>query len=162
MANIIKSTITINAPAEKVWENLMNPENLKHWLTGFLSAEHLAGNLGEAGSTSKLRFMERDKEVEILETVLFSKLHQQYTFSMAHDSFSAESDFRLVSFGHRTELIQTVHFHPKNFFFKLFLPIIKGAMKKRNLTELLKLKNFIENAERETRNAERGTLNAKR
>ena len=144
MSSIIKVTTTINAPAEMVWENMMNTENLKHWLTGFRSAEHLTGNIGETGSTSKLRFMERGKEIEVLETVLFSKQHQQFTSRMEQNSFSVESDFRLVSFGHRTELIQTVNFQPKNFFMKLLLPIIKGAMKKRNLNELLKLKNFIE------------------
>jgi uncharacterized protein YndB with AHSA1/START domain len=144
MASITKLTTTINAPAEMVWENLMNPENLKHWLTGFLSAEHLTGSIGEPGSTGKLRFMERGKEVEILETVLSVKQHQQFTSRMEHPSFSVESDFRLVSFGPRTELIQTVHFQPKKFFMKLLLPMIKGEMKKRNLNELLKLKNFIE------------------
>lgn len=144
MANITKVTTTINAPAEVVWENLMNPENLKHWLTGFVSAEHLTGEAGEPGSTSKLKFVEGGREIEVLETVLFNKLHQQYTFSMEHKSFSAESDFRLVSFGNRTELIQTVNFRPKGFFMKLLLPLLKGQMKKRNLNELLKLKNFIE------------------
>src|SRR5262245_55238839 len=113
MASITKVTTTINAPVEIVWKNMMNPENLKHWLTGFVAAEHLTGNMGEAGSTSKLRFMERGKELEILETVLFSNPHQQFTSRMEQNSFSIENDFRLVSFGHRTELIQTVNFQPK-------------------------------------------------
>jgi ligand-binding SRPBCC domain-containing protein len=144
MASIIKVTTTINAPVEIVWDKLMDPENLKHWVTGFQSVEHLTGNIGEAGSTSKLRFMERGKEVEILETVLSCKPCQQYTSSMEHSSFTAESDFRLVSFGHRTDLVQTVNFRPKSFLMKLLLPIVKGAMKKRNLNELSRLKDFIE------------------
>ena len=36
-----KVTITINKPVEKVWELFMNPDNLKHWLTGFVSSEHI-------------------------------------------------------------------------------------------------------------------------
>ena len=55
MSNMIKVTITINQPAEKVWELFMNPDNLQHWLTGFVSAEHLSGNIGETGSVSNNR-----------------------------------------------------------------------------------------------------------
>lgn len=144
MASIIKVTTTINSTSQKVWENLMNPNNLKHWLTGLLSVKHLTGTIGEAGSTSQLKFMERGKEIEVKETVLFSNPNQQYTFRMEAATFSTENDIRLVSFGNRTELIQTVQFSPNGFFMKLLTPFIKGEIKKRMLTELLKLKNFIE------------------
>src|SRR5262245_13921448 len=102
MASIIKVTTTINASPQKVWENFMNPNNLKYWLTGFVSAQHLTGTVGETGSTSKLKFMERGKEMELTETVLFSNPPQQYTSRMEHTSFAAETDIRLVSFGNRT------------------------------------------------------------
>jgi carbon monoxide dehydrogenase subunit G len=144
MANIIKVTITINAAPQTVWEDLMNPDNLRHWLTGFVSAKHLSGTIGEAGSISQLKFMERGKEMEVTETVLFSNPDQQYTFRMESVSFSTENDIRLISFGNRTELIQTVQFQPNGFFMKLLAPLIKGVMKKRMLNELLKLKSFIE------------------
>jgi len=144
MANLIKVTTTINAPIENVWVVLMNPHNLQHWLTGFVSVKHVSGIIGEAGSTSQLKFMERGKEMDITETVWFVKPQQQYTSKMTHDTFETESDIRLISFGHRTELIQTVQFSPKGFAMKLFMPIMKGVMKKRMANELLKLKNFIE------------------
>lgn len=144
MASIIKVSTTINTYPETVWENLMNPDNLKFWLTDFLSAEHLTDKKGEEGSKSRLRFNERGKEIEVIETVLLSKPHQQYNSRMEHPAFAIENDMRLVSFGQRTELIQTVQFQPKSFITKLFLPLMKGAMKKRSLNELLKLKHFIE------------------
>ena len=141
---MIKVTISINRPAEKVWELFMNPENLQHWLTGFVSAEHLSGNIGETGSVSKLKFMERGKIMELTETVLIAKPNQQYAFTMKHETFETETDVRFISFGQRTEMIQTVQFSPKGFFMKLFMPMIKGAMKKRMANELLKFKNFAE------------------
>jgi uncharacterized protein YndB with AHSA1/START domain len=144
MANIIKVTITINQPAEKVWELFMNPDNLKIWLTGFVSAEHLSGNIGEIGSVNKLKFMERGKAMEVTETVLVAKPNQQYAFIMKHATFETETDIRFISFGHRTEMIQTVQFFPKGFLMKLFMPIIKGAMKKRMANELFSFKNFAE------------------
>jgi uncharacterized protein YndB with AHSA1/START domain len=144
MVNMIKVTITINHPAEKVWELFMNPGNLQHWLTGFVSAEHISGRIGETGSVSKLKFMERGKVMEVTETVLIAKPNQQYAFTMKHKTFEAETDIRFISFGQRTEMIQTVQLFPKKFFMKLLMPIVKGEMKKRMANELFKLKNFIE------------------
>lgn len=141
---MIKVTITINKPVEKVWELFMNPDILKHWLTGFVSTEHISGNVGETGSVSKLKFMERGKLVEVTETVVSATPNQQYTFEMDHNDFHAKTDIRLVSFSSRTEFIQTVQFFPKGFIMKLMMPIIKGAMKKQMTNELLNLKNFIE------------------
>ena len=144
MSNMIKVTITINQPAEKVWELFMNPDNLQHWFTGFVSAEHLSGNIGETGSVSKLKFMERGKVMEVTETVLIAKPNQQYAFEMRHDTFETETDIRFISFGQRTEMVQTVQFSPKGFFMKLLMPMVKGAMKKRMANELLRFKNFAE------------------
>lgn len=144
MASIIKATITIDALPQKVWEHLMNPYNLQHWLTDFVSARHLSGTVGEAGSISQLKFLERGKGIEVTETVLLSRPAEQYSFRMDSADFSTENDIRLISFGSRTELIQTVQFRPSGFFMKLFAPLIKDQMKKRTLNELLKLKNFIE------------------
>lgn len=144
MAIMLKVTITINRPPEKVWELFMNPGNLQYWLTGFISAEHLSGNIGETGSVSKLKFMERGKVIEVTETVLIAKPNQQYACMMKHTTFEAETDIRFISFGQRTEMIQTVQFFPKGFFMKLLMPIVKGAMRNRTENELFSFKNFAE------------------
>ena len=70
--------------------------------------------------------------------------NQQYAFEMEHDSFQGKIDVRLVSFGSRTEFIQTAEFSPKGFMMKLMMPMLKGIMKKQTANELVKLKNFIE------------------
>ena len=144
MANLTKVTVTINQPVETVWDKLMNPDNLKFWLTGFISAEHVSGEYGKTGAISKLKFKERGKEMEVTETVTAIKPNQQYSFTMSGTAFNAETDIRLISFGSRTEMIQTVQFFPKQFFMKLFMPLIKGAMKKRTENELIRFKNFVE------------------
>ncbi len=144
MASIIKVTLTINETVERIWELFMNPDNLKHWLTGFGSVEHIKGRVGEIGSVSKLKFMERGKEMEIMETVLDSKPNQRYTFSMKHTTFETETDVHFISFGNFTEMIQTVQFSPKGFFMKLLGPLIKGSMKNRMAKELMAFKKFVE------------------
>ncbi len=144
MAYTSKVTITINQPVEKVWELFMDPDNLKKWLTGFVSAEHISGKIYETGSVSKLKFMESGKEMEVTETVLMAKPNQQYTIMLKHKTFETETDVRFNSLGQQTELIQTVQFSPKNFMMKLMMPLAKGEMKKRTADELFKFKTFAE------------------
>lgn len=144
MANLTKVTITIEQPIEVVWKKLMNPDNLKHWLTGFVSAENVSGEIGKPGSVSKLTFKERGKEMAVMETVTTIKLNQQYAFNMASSAFNAETDIRLISFGSRTEMIQTVQFLPKQLFMKLMMPLMRGAMKTRMQNELVRFKYFVE------------------
>ena len=148
MANITKVTVSINETIEKVWALFINPDNLKHWLTGFVSAEHISGKPFEPGSKSKLVFKERGRTVEVVETVLEVQPNQHYRFKMENKSFDIETDIRLVSFGNRTELIQTEQFHPKGFFMKLMMGLMKGQMKKRLEKELDKFKRFVESRER--------------
>jgi len=144
MANHSKVSITINQPVETVWDKLMNPDNLKFWLTGFVSVDHVSGEYGKPGAISKLKFKERGKEIEVTEAVTAIKPNQQYSFTMTSTAFNAETDIRLISFGNRTEMIQTVQFFPKQFIMKLMMPLLKGAMKKRMGNELISFKNFVE------------------
>jgi len=144
MANHSKVSITINQPVETVWDKLMNPDNLKFWLTGFVSVDHVSGEYGKPGAISKLKFKERGKEIEVTEAVTAIKPNQQYSFAMTSTAFNAETDIRLISFGNRTEMIQTVQFFPKQFIMKLMMPLLKGAMKKRMGNELISFKNFVE------------------
>ena len=146
MANISKVTITIDKPVEKVWEKLMDPESLKHWLTGFVSMEHVSGEYGKPGSVSKLKFFERGKELDVTETVIDIKPNQQYTFNMTSIPFDVDTDIQLNSIGSSTEMTQTVQFFPKNFSMKLMMSVFKGAMKKRMEDELIRFKKYVETA----------------
>lgn len=144
MANSIKITVTINAPVEKVWGIFMNQDYLKHWLPGFVSIEHLDGQIGKKGSTSKMKFIERGKELEIIEKVLLVNPMQQYSFVLQHEGLNTLTDMRFISIGEVTEIIQAVQFSPKGIFMKLIMPLMKGVMKKRMTNDLKKLKEFIE------------------
>ncbi len=144
MANSIKVTVTVNAPVEKVWDIFMNPANLKHWLTGFVSIEHLSGTIGQVGSISKMTFIEHGRQLEIIEKVLHLNSLQQYSFSMQSDTIDSLTDVRFVSIGQITEIIQAVQYSPNGFLMKIFMPFLKGKMKKRMTDDLSNLKAFIE------------------
>ena len=144
MANSIKVTVTVNSPVEKVWDIFMNPDHLKHWLSGFVSIEHLDGSIDKKGSSSKMKFIERGKELEVIEKVLFINPMQQYSFDMQHETLNTLTDVRFISIGQVTEIIQAVQFTPKGIFMKLMTPLMKGEMKKRMTNDLKNLKEFIE------------------
>lgn len=144
MAYSSKVTVTVNAPIEKVWGIFMNPDSLKHWLPGFVSIKHLDGTIGQKGSTSKMKFIERGKEMEVIEKVLFVNPMQQYSFEMTHETFNVLTDVRFISIGEVTEIIQAVQLSPKGIFMKLLMPLMRGEMKKKMANDLKKLKEFIE------------------
>ncbi len=145
MASIIKASVTINKPVSKVWELFMNPDNLSHWLTCFISITFLEGRYGQPGSRYKLLFKERGKEMEFTEKVLQIEPLQHYRFDVQHKMLSSENDFRFISFGEYTEVIQTIHPFPKGFFMKLMMPFIKKSMEKRMKDDLISFKKFVEN-----------------
>lgn len=144
MPNTIKVTTTVNAPVEKVWGIFMDPDSMQHWLTGFISAEHISGPKVQPGSVNKIRFKERGREIEVIETVLEVRANEQYSFRMEHKSLESLITVRFVSIGQVTEIIQTVQFSAKGFFMKLMMPLMKGGMKKGMLRDLQNLKSFIE------------------
>jgi carbon monoxide dehydrogenase subunit G len=140
------STVSINIsqPVETVWQLLVDPENLKHWLTGFKSLEVISGKAGEAGSVSKMKVMEGGKEMEVTETTLAVNPPQQYSFSIEHKLFKNIVDIHLKPAGNGTVMSQTVQFFPRAFFLKIMMVMMKGQMKKRTLNDLLKFKAFAE------------------
>lgn len=145
MAYITTVTVTIDRPVELVYDALMNPDNLKHWLTGFISLSPLSGTPGEPGSTSLMKVKEGGKEMEVTERILQVHPLQQYTFRIEHASFESETDIRFLPKGNSTDMMQSVQFTPKGFMIKLMMPMIKGAMKKRMEGELMRFKQFVEN-----------------
>lgn len=143
MAKISKITISINAPVEKVWKVFMNPDSLKHWLTGFVSAEHLTGNPGVKGGTCKLKFIEHGKEIQVIETVLMVEPEKLYASSIYNDKFMVENEVLFTSCSNNTtELTQSTKLFPKTFALKLLAPIITPSMKKKTLDDLLKFKKI--------------------
>jgi hypothetical protein len=62
-------SIQIDLPREKVVELFDNPENLKLWQPGFISAEHISGEKGHPGSKTRLNYKMGRREIEMIETI---------------------------------------------------------------------------------------------
>lgn len=144
MATVIKTAVTVNKQVEEVWQAFMNPANLPHWLTGFVSVTPISGQPGMPGSKNKIVLKERGREMVAEETVQEITSPKHFRCTIASTQMNSENDFRFVSFGHYTEIIQTVQLHPNGFMMKLLLPFVKGTAQKTMTNDLMKLKIFIE------------------
>jgi hypothetical protein len=75
--------ITIERPRSLVVELFDDPENMKHWQEGLLEFEHVSGDPGQPGASSRLLFERSGRKIEMIETVVKRDLphefHGKYT-----------------------------------------------------------------------------------
>ena len=74
--------IIINLPIARVIELFDNPDNLQHWQPGFVSFEHVSGEIGHEGAVSKLVYVSGRRKIEMLETII--KRDLPYRFSATY------------------------------------------------------------------------------
>lgn len=139
--------IEINQPINKVVELFDNEDNLFKWMNGLQSIEHLEGNPGEKGSTTKMLFKEGKREIEMIETILENKLPEEFTatyeakgvYNLAKISFVSLTDSK-------TKYLTEQEFQLKGFM-KLIGWLMPGAFKKQTNKYLKMFKEFAENHE---------------
>lgn len=64
-----RTEIVIDLPRERVVELMDNSENLMKWQKGLQSFEHLSGEPGQVGATSRMVFDEGGRRIEMIETI---------------------------------------------------------------------------------------------
>jgi hypothetical protein len=70
--------IDIELSIEKVIDLFDNPDNMKQWMPGLQSFEHLSGTPGEVGAKSRLKFQMGKRKVEMIETITKKNLPQEF------------------------------------------------------------------------------------
>ncbi len=136
--------IEIEKPIEKVIELFDNPDNLKKWMEGLQSFEHLSGTPGQPGAKSRLFFKMGKREVEMIETITVRNLPDEFsgTFEAKGVFNIAKNKFVKVS-ETRTKYICENEFQFKGFM-KIFAFLMPGAFKKQSFKYLQHFKNFVE------------------
>ena len=80
--------VDIELPRDRVIEIFDNPDNMKHWQDGFISFKHLSGNPGEVGAKSVVKYENRGKPFELIETLLVRNLPEEFTGTYEHTSMT--------------------------------------------------------------------------
>lgn len=145
MALKIKTEVDIKASPEVVWKFLMDVNNMKDWMTGFVSCETISGKPEEPGSKHRMVFNEKGREMVFIETVHSVIPKEEYTFTLSHESMSSRNQTVLESVdGLTTKVIQHAAIQSRSLLFSLLLPFLKSATRNRMKRDLNKLKELIE------------------
>lgn len=138
-------SITINKPINEVVALFDNADNMKHWMEGLISFEHLSGTPGQPGAKSRLVFQMGKRRIEMIETVTVRNLPKEFT-----GTYEAQGVFNIV--GNRFESLPdgaTKYYSDQEFQFKGFMKLIAwlmpGAFKKQSMKYLEAFKRFAEN-----------------
>ncbi len=136
--------IEIALPRNEVIQKFDNEENLKHWQKGLISMEHLSGEKGKTGATSKLTYKMGKRELEMIETITLVDLPEalHLTFDAKNVYNIQENYFEELANGH-TKWISKNEFKFSGFM-KLMGFLMPGAFKKQSYLYMQAFKAFAE------------------
>ena len=141
-----QNEIEIDLPVNKVVELFDNPENLKHWMPGLQSFEHISGTPGQPGAKSRLFYKMGKREIEMIETITNRNLPDEFA-----GTYEAKGVYNVVSnkfipvAANKTNWVTDNEFRFSGFM-KLMGWFMPGAFKKQSQQYLELFKTFAEKA----------------
>ena len=140
--------VEIDLSIERVVELFDNPENLIEWQDGFVAIESIEGEPGKTGSKSKMVYMIRDQEMEIIETIQVNILPKEKTGLYEHKHMVNTMTTRFKELSADKTLYEAEIEYTKfiGFVPKLMAFLMPGVFKKQTQKWLNQFKTFAENA----------------
>jgi carbon monoxide dehydrogenase subunit G len=136
--------VEINLPVEKVIEMFDNPDNLKDWMEGLQSFEHLSGTPGQPGAKSKLKFKMGKREIEMVGTITTRNLPDEFSGTYeAKGVFNIVKNKFIATGENKTNYIAEHEFQFSGMM-TLMGALMPGAFKKQSMKYLEKFKEFAE------------------
>jgi len=136
--------VLIDLPRDEFIKKLDNPDNMKHWMRGLVSYEHLSGNPGHEGAQMSLTFKMGKRPMEMVETIikknLPEELHVTYDTKGVHNI--QKSYFKIEN--GNTRWISESEFQFEGFGMKVMAFLMPGAFKKQSRKYAEDFKNFAE------------------
>ncbi|MFD2824334.1 SRPBCC family protein [Lacinutrix iliipiscaria] len=138
--------IIIELPLDDFIKKLNNAENMKHWQKGLVRYEYISGIPGELGSKMELFYKLGKREMNLTETIIYSKLphelHMTYDTKGVHNI--QKNYFESTPEGF-TKWTSKNEFLPTTFTLRMMILLMPRAFKKQSMKYLLDFKNFAEN-----------------
>lgn len=136
--------IIIDKPIDEVIALFDNADNMKKWMEGLQSFEHLSGTPGHPGATSKLVFNTGGRRMEMIETITVRDLPREFsgTYDVKGVHNIVKNFFESVN-EHQTRYATEQEFQFKGFM-KILGWIMPGAFKKQSMKYLKDFKRFAE------------------
>lgn len=136
--------IDINLDRDKVIALFDNVDNMKLWMEGLVSFEHISGTPGQEGARSRLKFKMGKREIEMIETITRRNLPEEFS-----GTYEAKGVFNIVSNkfevlpGNKTRYITEHEFQFKGFM-KIIAFLMPFAFKKQSLKYMEDFRKFAE------------------
>lgn len=137
--------IIINKPVSEVVALFENSDNLKQWQPELVSFEHLSGEVGQAGSQSKIVYLMGKRECEMIETVERNELPDMFiaTYETNGVVNRMESQFKAVG-SDQTHWVTHNEFLFTSLGMKLMGFFMKKAFPKQSMRYMQQFKDFAE------------------
>lgn len=134
----------INQPREKVVQLIEDPKNLKEWQPGFISIEHISGEMGKVGSKYKLEYELGKRKTIMIETITERQIPEKYNLTFETDKVFNRQYNRFEEIdANTTKWISESEFELSGFM-NIFGLFGKGMFKKQSQIYLDKFKEFAE------------------
>jgi hypothetical protein len=134
---------TLNLPRDRVAELFDSTENLKKWMKGLVSFDHLSGEPGQPGAKSKLVFEMGKRRMEMIETITVRNLPDEFD-----GTYDAKGVHNIVRNRFIERAGQTVWQTDSEFQFKglmkLMGALMPGAFRKETEKHMANFKAFAE------------------
>ena len=137
--------IVIELPRDRVIELFDDADNLSKWQEGLQSFEHVSGEPGQPGATSRLIYEHRGRHVEMIETVTRRDLPDEFTctyetegvWNLMNNRFSEEGP-------DRTRWIAETEFRCSALKMRLMFIFMRFLFTRQTLKGLRDFKTFAE------------------
>ena len=137
--------VLIDLPREEFIKKLDNSDNMKHWMRGLVSYEHLSDNPGTEGAQMNMEFQMGKRNMKMVETIIKKNLPDE--FHMTYDTKGVHNIQKnyFKEEGGKTRWISESEFQFEKIGMKLMALVMPGAFKKQSKIIAEDFKNFAEN-----------------
>ena len=136
--------LIINKNRDGVWDKFDSVKNLYKWQPTLKEFKLLSGEAGQPGAKSRLRYHERKRDIEMIETITVRNKPEEFsgTYDMKGTKNSIKNKFTEISENQtKWELDSEFEFGG---IYKLMSPFIKGMIVKRTKTDMNRFKDLVE------------------
>ena len=136
--------LIINESRNEVWDKFDSVENLYKWQPTLTEFNHKSGEAGQPGARSGLKYRERNRDYEMIETITSRNKPAEFsgTYEMKGTKNSIKNKFTELGKNQtKWELDSEFEFSG---IYKLMSPFMKGMMVKRTKTDMNRFKDLVE------------------
>jgi uncharacterized protein YndB with AHSA1/START domain len=137
----IKTEIEVNAPVEMVYSYILDDNNAQEWVSGFKSRKLISGEKGQPGSKSELIFIENDRAIKMMETIIEVVPNTKYVFLSENEMMTGQIELQFKPSDGGTLLTEIHQFEVNGFVSKAMTKLALNMIKrgKQEMYETLKL-----------------------